>query len=161
MSCRTLHLTQVPDLLLSALQLLAARVMATPPNEVIGRNGQPYLQRWYVARQRNAAIDNVYIHRFTSSDPGEDMHDHPWSSHGVVLRGWYGEHWIDDAGERHFDVRWPGEVIARRADTRHAISSCQPGTVTLFMTGPKIRDWGFVTPDGWVHHQQYHQEHAA
>lgn len=161
MSCRTFQLAHVPDLMLSALQLLAARVMESPPNEVISRNGRPYLERWYVARQRNEALDNVYIHRFVASDLGEDLHDHPWSSHGIVLRGWYVEEWIDDDGANRVGSRQVGHVIARRADTSHAIIACEPGTVTLFMTGPKIRDWGFITPDGWVHHQQYHQEHAA
>lgn len=50
-------------------------------------------------------------------------------------------------------------LAARRHQPRdHRLRT---GHRTLFMTGPKIRDWGFITPDGWVHHQQYHQEHAA
>lgn len=129
MSCRTFQLAHVPDLMLSALQLLAARVMESPPNEVISRNGRPYLERWYVARQRNAALGNVYIHRFVSSDLGEDLHDHPWSSHGIVLRGWYVEEWIDDDGANRVGSRQVGHVIARRADTSHAIIACEPGTV--------------------------------
>jgi len=30
-----------------------------------------------------------------------------------------------------------------------------PGTLTLFRTGVKTRDWGFVTKDGWMPWQEF------
>jgi hypothetical protein len=52
-------------------------------------------------------------------------------------------------------VRNPGDVVIRGADVRHAIRSVEPGTISLFITGPKVREWGFWLDDGFVPWRDY------
>jgi len=152
-------LAQVPDLVFPALQLMARQLMERAPDEVIGRRGAPYLERWHVARKVSGHIENLYLHRFLVGDVGEALHDHPWSSHSIILHGWYDEVWADEHGNQWLKRRRERQVISRPAETRHAILACETGTVSLFMTGEKFREWGFVTPAGWVHHQDYEVHH--
>lgn len=116
------------------------------PDEQIMRDGRLYLERWWLVRRAAGEIENVYIHRFMDDD-GETMHDHPWPNATLVLEGTYGE--LTPTG---MHVRRPGDIVLRRAEDRHAIQSVVPGTLTLFVTGQKSREWGFITPNGWLHH---------
>jgi hypothetical protein len=39
----------------------------------------------------------------------------------------------------------------------HRLDLLSADSVTVFLTGPKIRDWGFYTEKGWVDSQRYLQ----
>jgi len=149
------------------------------PDEIIGRNGDPYMERWYIQRTeterfgeaygylKHEGIANVYLHRFLRSD-SEDMHDHPWDNANVILRGGYTEEsaamWgpYKDGLSPTVTQDWKvAERVYRAAEDVHAIRSVQPGTVSLFVTGPKRRAWGFYVeptsdnPTGFVPWKQY------
>lgn len=137
-----------PDQYASPQQLLAwARtVMRRSPDVVIGGN---YLRRWW-AVPRNA-FANVYVHQFLRSDDDRALHDHPWPSSSLILDGRYIEH----TPEGQF-VRQPGDFVSRSADALHRVELIGSAPViTLFTTGPKVRDWGFACPQGWVPWQQF------
>jgi hypothetical protein len=55
-------------------------------------------------------------------------------------------------------VHWrgPGAIVRRNATMLHRLI-VPAGTEawTLFVMGPLERDWGFQTPDGWVHEEEY------
>jgi hypothetical protein len=55
-------------------------------------------------------------------------------------------------------VHWrgAGAIVRRQASTLHRLV-LPKGTDawSLFLMGPKIKEWGFCTPDGWVHHVEY------
>lgn len=120
------------------LEICSHVIAARQPDEVVRRNGRPYMERWYLVRGSNAdTLGNLYVHRFLLDDR-EDLHCHPWTSTSFVLRGHYVE--MTDDGPRVWTV---GDVVRRNPDIRHAIVKVEPGTVTLFATGPKTRDWGF------------------
>jgi quercetin dioxygenase-like cupin family protein len=132
---------------------VASTIMASrAPDQVIGRGTEdvPYMERWYLMRkQETGPIENLYLHQFLRSDR-EDLHDHPWAWATLVLKGSYTE-WSPE-GEV---VRNAGDYAFKSATDRHAIVSVEPGTVTLFATGPKTRDWGFHTDDGFVLERMY------
>lgn len=134
------------------------------PDVVLGDPSAPYLKRWWVI-PRNRWL-NIYLHRILRSDDDRALHDHPWWSISIILRGQYVEvmpadvPYVDDpfTGEREFlhrrAVRRSGAVVFRRAEQAHRLEVMQP-VWTLFITGPRVRDWGFHCQKGWVLWRDY------
>lgn len=123
-----------------------AIMAAREPDFVVGQN---YMRRWWIV-PRNA-WSNVYLHDFGRSDDDRALHDHPWASTSFILRGRYREHTPEGAFERV-----AGDVVSRLAEALHRIE-LYPGerALTLFFTGPKVREWGFACPQGWVHWRDF------
>ncbi len=113
------------------------------PDFVIGDPENPYMRRWWIIPRNE--FSNVYLHEILRSDDDRALHDHPWQSTSIILDGGYIEHTADGV----FDRR-AGDVIHRDAASAHRLEVI-PGitAVTLFMTGPKVREWGFHCPNGW------------
>ena len=125
-------------------------------------SNEPYLERYYLfLKDRGERFPfNVFLHKFLKSDP-DDVHDHPWPYFTIILRGGYWE-WIP-----HFDAegkkigetahwRGPGSFRWCSADSYHRIELDPSVTAwTLFMPGPKKRDWGFLVKNKWVQWEQY------
>ena len=124
------------DLLPWAEGLMSAR----SPDFVIGAD---YIHRWWVIPRNEQA--NVYLHRIMHSDDDRALHDHPWDNRSVILTGRYVEHTPDGSF-----MREAGSVVSRSAKDAHRLEIL-PGehAITLFMTGPKLREWGFHCPNGW------------
>lgn len=112
-----------------------------PPDLVIGFD---YLRRWHLVPHSRWC--NIYLHNIRHSDDDRALHDHPWANISIILRGSYREHTPHGTFLRS---RW--SVIFRRATARHRLlleDGCD--VWTLFITGPKIREWGFWCPQGFV-----------
>lgn len=132
---------------LADMQVWANGVIASRhPDFVIGDN---YLRRWWIVPRNDSA--NVYLHEFNRSDDDRAFHDHPWANTSFVLMGRYREHTPDGVFERT-----AGDVVSREADALHRVE-LYPGeqAVTLFFTGPTIREWGFACPQGWRHWRDF------
>lgn len=127
-----------------------------PPDVLIGGSINPYMRRWWII-PRNRFI-NVYLHEFLRSDDERALHDHPWWNISILMDGAYTEHL--PGGER-VDRTAPAVVI-RSAKHAHRIqvpltvaNLGRAKAVTLFITGPKIREWGFLCPQGWRHWTEF------
>jgi hypothetical protein len=123
------------------------------PDLIIGGLEDPYLYRWYVI-PRNRWF-NVYVHCFMRSD-NDCFHDHPWMNFSWILKGRYTEHLIKGDLERQEGqtiFRWCGEIA-------HWVELKYGPCWTLFFTGPKYREWGFHTDEGWVQWETYLEEHG-
>lgn len=132
------------------------------PDFIIGNPESPYLLRWWII-PRNRFF-NIYLHKFLRSDDDRALHDHPWASCSIILRGGYFEHTF-----KKTYYRAPGGIHFRRATAAHRIEldidwkNHVPGeypyplkpTWTLFITGSKIREWGFHCPQGWRHWREF------
>lgn len=131
----------------------AEKLIATRQPDVVIGDG--YLRRWHIL-PRNRLM-NLYLHEFVGSDDDRALHDHPWPSLSWVLLGVYWEHLPNKA----IRLREAGNLIPRSAKTPHRIElaslrySDKGRAVTLFMTGPKVREWGFHCPKGWVHWEEF------
>ena len=122
---------------------------------------EPYLERYYLfLRERERFPFNIFLHKFLKSDP-DDVHDHPWPYATLILKGGYWE-WIphfDTVGRKtgEYQVwRGPGHFRISKANSFHRIELDPDITAwTLFMPGPKQRDWGFLVKNKWIQWEQY------
>lgn len=112
----------------------------------------PYLARFDVRHpDLDFAQRRVMLHRFDLPDQNQHQHDHPWDFESLILQGGYIE---ESNGER--TVFRVGERNVRRADEPHHIAELlEVPTWTLVVTGRVRREWGFVTPEGWVKWPSY------
>jgi hypothetical protein len=120
------------------LHWLTARL----PAKVIGRPS-PYVEWYYVATIPLFGGIRVQLHRFVRSDP-DGLHDHPWGwSRSFILTDWYYEQRRDRTR-----VRRAGRTYGMTGDTFHRV--ILPLRVrecwTLFIHGPYVKHWGFITP---------------
>lgn len=125
------------------------------PDLIIAPDGKPYLYRWEIVRSR--AIGNVYFHIQVADDPKRPLHDHPWDNFSVILAGGYDEIWNPDPWHSADDVRQTvrhlrkGDTVFRKASEAHRLELPLgvEYSMSLFSTGPKVREWGFWYPEGW------------
>ena len=121
-----------------------------PPDETIGGKQQPMMLRWYLIPHNRWF--NIYLHNIRRSDDDRALHDHPWHNVSIILKGEYLE--VHPAGVQYWP-RW--SIIFRKATARHRLilHERHKGAWTLFITGPKIREWGFWCPRGFVHWRNF------
>lgn len=140
--------------------LMRRVAMRRPPDFVIGGHERPYLLRWYVI-PRNRWF-NVYLHHFRRSDDDRALHSHPWLFNAsLLLDGCYIEHTaagpkFSDRGDWRF--RW-GASFHRVQLLRSLVLGKEFAAWTLFITGPKVREWGFACPKGWRHWREFTSPH--
>lgn len=144
---------------------IIARATRRPPDFVIGGPARPYLRRWWVL-PRNPVF-NIYLHEFLRSDDDRALHTHPWLFNmSVLLRGGYREWLPGGAVDRR-----AGAVKFRWGAAAHRVELFRPALVvgngqprpigppvpcwTLFITGPRVRQWGFLCPQGLVHWKRF------
>lgn len=127
------------------LRWAEALMESRPPDFTIGTN---YLKRWWVVPRNEQ--QNVYLHLFERSDDDRAMHDHPWPNTSYLIYGSYKEY----TPEGSF-VRNQGDVVSREATAIHRVELLTPCVISLFITGPKERDWGFHCPKGFVPWQDF------
>ncbi|WP_081630737.1 hypothetical protein [Thioalkalivibrio sp. ALE16] len=117
-----------------------------PPDFVIGND---YLRRWYVIPKNR--LFNVYLHAVIKSDDDRALHDHPWLGNmSWVLSGCYREHMPN--GSRLLEG---GSRVFRGARSPHRLEVVASPVLSLFITGPKVREWGFHCPNGWRHWKEF------
>jgi hypothetical protein len=126
-----------------------ARITARKYDLAIGGEDNPYLLRWYVI-PRNRWF-NIYLHNIVRSDEDRALHDHPWWNCSILLRGGYVEVVPTRGATLDVKCRRAGSVVFRRACAAHRlVVFADPNVWSLFVTGPKLRNWGFWCPQGWV-----------
>jgi hypothetical protein len=100
----------------------------------------------------------VCLHWIKKPDPEPYLHDHPVTFLSVVLRGEYREQRGFTEGQYNGHGpkrrRWFNFV---RATDGHTIDRVSPGgCLTVAFMGPKVREWGFHTPTGWIYWKDYY-----
>lgn len=137
------------------------------PDFVIGSVEDPYLLRWFIIPKN--PIFNIYLHCFCRSDDDRALHDHPWLFNiSILLKGEYIEHTfkkekLRDRGFSRIKFRFgpaPHRVeLLEEIEPfipRMGINTVRPRKCwTIFITGPKVREWGFYCPKGWRHWREF------
>jgi len=147
------------------------------PDFIIGGREDPYLKRhWLIPRNR---FLNIYVHEFLRSDDDRALHDHPWLFNASwLIDGCYVEHTIAEGGVQHRTQRVGGDWKFRWGPAPHRVElqtmadlledagiegaqvwpwNAEPLPCwTVFITGPRCREWGFHCPDqGWIHWKRF------
>lgn len=136
--------------------------------------GEPYLERLVLEK------DKRYLHTIYSSDGDRDPHDHPWDWSSLIIHGAYREHRfkvqcsqcrplilrdgggicprcsgpLEIIGVGYKDFK-QGDVNTHRAAELHRLELLTPVVVSVVDLGPRVREWGFQTSNGWVGHEEY------
>lgn len=163
---------------------ILTRLLELFPHDTIKVDGKPYLSRYFLTgRQKSHSLGEragARIHCFHTSDPGPDLHNHPWSGLSIILSGGYrerrrkvlGEVMVpvgDDEFENKYkrvqvfsaeEVRTlrPGSVNVIGLEDYHAAELLDPakGCWTIFFTGRRKKDWGFLdSTERFIHWSQY------
>ncbi len=111
--------------------------------------GELYLRRLHVFQ---CPWFSILVHWFYQPDPQPDLHDHPISFLSVVLRGGYVELRGVNGEIRERHVKYANWI---RSCDKHRIISVEPYTMTLCFCGPREREWGFWTDQGFVPWTRY------
>ena len=125
------------------------------PDFLIGPSADdPYMRRWWIIPRNK--IFNIYLHHMMHDDDDRAPHDHPWWSLSLCLNGRIKEHELLPkrgllGGPQRYRIndivagqwKWRGKEYA------HRLELPDDEAWTLFMTGPKLRTWGFHCPKGW------------
>jgi hypothetical protein len=131
------------------------------PDFVIGGDESPYLRRhWLIPRN---PVFNIYVHEFLRSDDDRALHDHPWAFNcSILLEGKYIE-WTPGRGNAQRPLpsfRRTGQVLFRWGGAPHRLQlyragKCETPCWTVFITGPRVREWGFHCAKGWIHWREF------
>jgi hypothetical protein len=140
----------------------------------IAEPDKDYLIRW---RLLQTPWFGIFLHKILMIDNDINLHDHPWSFYTFILSGGYIENvhvfepvaYSANNGEPH---SWRGQ-FAQRKWTAGSLHKMRAGvqryqsdlhkitylldkpTWSLLFVGPRIRDWGYQTKDGWVARKDY------
>jgi len=132
------------------------------PDFLIGSTPEdPYMRRWWVIPRNNWF--NIYLHHMRHDDDDRAPHDHPWWSLSLCLDGDITEHQLidnfnyDTTAMLAEDDRWwrvhhisKGQWKWRNNKYTHRLELPNGDAWTMFITGPKVRTWGFHCPKGFV-----------
>lgn len=123
-----------------------------PPDFVIGPD---YLRRWWLIPRNRFC--NIYLHQFLHSDEDRALHDHMYVNLSILLEGQYLEHRIRQGGVHQATLYKAGQWKFRLPRQAHRIELVAPYSEcwTLFLTGPRVREWGFHCPQGWRHWKDF------
>lgn len=148
-----------------------------PDFTIMIENDVAYLYRWWVI-PRNKYL-NIYLHKVVGDDE-RYFHDHPWNSVGLILKGAYVE-WtpyeqklyklnrkltqsafsievLSQGNVKYRDITYAHYLTIRKPDD-HFDPKFPPKHIpvwSLFITGPKKRDWGFYNRQGeWEDHVKW------
>lgn len=121
---------------------------------------QPYLVRYYLCK---IGPLRFYLHKFLDSDPGTDLHNHPFRSVSLILAGEYLEERKEgENGEVGYNPRRPFTLAWIGLQTFHRVILDIPALPqeserirhifgvpvwTLFVTGARVQLWGFLRGD--------------
>ena len=135
-----------------------------------------YMNRWWIVPYKHEHVDmrcrplwfrlfvklchrfdiSIRIHEILSSDMDRHPHDHPWSCLSLILRGSYCEHYYTPNGKwERVEVRDPGDIVYRTADTLHRLTLNTDTVTTLFITWSKEQTWGFNVNGVKIPYKQY------
>lgn len=165
---------RIPEFLRLRIRSWAHKKTQTPPDFIIRPRGVDQTLRWWVI-PRNRFF-NIYLHKFVLSDEDRALHCHPWPNCSILIDGQYIEHTPKGIFLRHqgfmyfrpaksphrveLRVSLLGErgirIVAPRSLNHTDFDCPEPiPVITLFITGPKIREWGFWCPQGFRRWQDF------
>lgn len=98
---------------------------------------------------------SVRVHEWYADDDTRHMHDHPHWFWTFVVRGGYTD--VSNDGKDRLKC---GSMRFRPADYAHSVTEVVPGTITILVTGPSTRRWGFWVGGKLIKRDKYFAVHG-
>lgn len=161
----------------AATRLGPGGVPGRPDFEVVRNDRDVYLRRWWVVPRNNWF--NIYLHNMLRDDDNI-LHDHMYASVSLVLTDGLNEVYCEhpawdalrrvprsDGSEGPIELRTAtriirgGDLVWRSSKMAHQLIVNNKGpdgagtAWTLFITGPRVKQWGFWCPKGFRHWKDY------
>lgn len=122
--------------------------------EIKSKAGILHFQRWRIL---TTPWFNIYIHRIFKADEDKYLHNHPWDYTYFILDGSYKETYNED-GTEISQILEPGSYGDNDGYRFHKIEELYSKSVTtLFITGPRYRDWQYNIDGLWIDHKVYRE----
>jgi len=113
---------------------------------------QEYMERWYF----RTFLFQIRLHKILASDdPKRPLHDHAVGMVSLILKGSYREETPE--GDSFFKAPAINVIPAARP---HRLTLGHTPVWTLVLTGRAVREWGFLTRQGWMHHERFFESLA-
>lgn len=116
-----------------------------------------YLRRWSLWLPFGWSIK---LHKIVRADDDRCQHNHPWLMIRIILVGGY----IENRGTCSVTLKpwrpWiPWRIYVTPSKFKHRIAYLlKESSWSLIICGPKVREWGFFTKEGWMHWKQFVHE---
>jgi hypothetical protein len=150
---------------------MLGRLIDRIPHHTIPIDGKPYLTRYFLTGKNEKVIGerpNLFLHHFHMSDQGRELHNHPYTGTSLILKSGYIEERVKVLGlATHLDYSQHGVTtvmstpaysqleakVVRAGDInrlglddfhRAELLDTVKGAWTLFYTGPRVKEWGFL-----------------
>jgi hypothetical protein len=127
------------------------RVRFWKKHDLVWADGTTFMTRYTLLKRPSFSIK---VHRFRRGD--EEMHDHPWAFISLVIWRSYMEETPDGPIKRRlFSVRYRPALWVHKVVV-------QPGmdAWTICITFRRVREWGFLTAQGWIQHDDYRRNNG-
>lgn len=116
--------------------------------EIISKHGEVHFRRYLLFK---TPWFFCYLHKIYKADEDLHLHNHPWKFWGIVLWGGYEEQLPEGVNQRGWLSCGGGDN-----SSFHKIKYLfKNPTITLFFTGVKTYDWGYMTSEGVINHEVY------
>lgn len=141
----------MPQWLVNMIRMsLTSRYERTKPDFIIGDD---QIRRWHVLPR--SRWYKVYLHQIMKSDDDRGLHDHPDIFNiSFILQNSYIELLGTKGGTIAGKMRYAGQLVFRWGTTAHRIVMPKGDAThccwSLFIAGPRYRDWGYWLPSGWI-----------
>lgn len=134
----------------SLLDLLVER-------EVIGAPECALLHRWTLL---DTTRGRLWVHHFMPDTEDRDPHDHPRSFVTFVVAGGYTDisylpTWSASGFVERISRCRRGSIHFRHAEHMHRTKTGPDGAWTIVLTGPDVREWGFLKHGIWWPMRRY------
>ncbi|HXQ36258.1 MAG TPA: hypothetical protein VN843_19760 [Anaerolineales bacterium] len=128
-------------------------------------SGEIYMERYWLKQPDENGGNAIRVHHTMRSDFDRALHDHPWPSTSIILKGGFYEILPEDQKQdasldanRYLRIwRGPGDVVSRSASDRHRLEIPDGQTCwSMFIVGEWEKDWGFYDKEeGFVYWRKY------
>ena len=115
--------------------------------EIVSRKGIIHFQRYHLF---STPFFHCYIHKIYQKDKDLHLHNHPWNFFSLILKGSY----IEETPYKR-NIKKLGSIGFGTKKYFHKIKEIISPTTTLFFTGVKHHDWGYLVDDKIINHIEY------
>lgn len=115
--------------------------------EIKSQSGVLHFQRYLLF---STPWFNCYLHKIYEGDQDKHLHSHPWTFLGIILKGSYLEETQEGMNLKSF-----GSIGYGGRRYFHKIKKVLSPVTSVFFTGKKTYDWGYMTSEGFISHEQY------